>query len=247
MCRRGSTRDGCGYRPRRRVARVSRCGYLRFIAEAVIRALVVDDHDLFRRGLRELLEEQGIRVIGEASTGADAVALASRARPDVVVMDLNLPRLSGIEATRQLAAAVPSIRVLVLTVSSDERTVLDALIAGASGYLLKDATIEEIASGVRAAAAGQSFVSPRVGHHVLGRLRGQAGTGENRTADEAKLTERELDILRLVAEGCDNDEIAERLYLSPRTVKNHVSSILAKLDMDNRVQAAVYAVRKGLA
>jgi DNA-binding NarL/FixJ family response regulator len=206
----------------------------------------VDDHDLFRRGLRELLEEQGIRFIGEAATAEDGVALATRARPDVVVMDLNLPRRSGIEATRELVAAAPDIRVLVLTVASDERSVLDALIAGAAGYLLKDATIEEIAAGVRAAAAGESFVSPRIAHHVLGRLRGQAGPG-NGNPDETKLSERELDILRLVAQGCDNDQIAERLFLSPRTVKNHVSSILSKLDMDNRVQAAVYAVRKGIA
>ena len=193
------------------------------------------------------MEEQGIRVIGEASSGPDGVALAARARPDVVVMDLNLPRMSGIEATRELVAVVPDARVLVLTVASDERSVLEALIAGACGYLLKDATIEEIAAGVRAAAAGQSFVSPRIGHHVLQRLRGQAGSDHDISADEAKLSERELDILRLVAEGCDNDEIAERLFLSPRTVKNHVSSILAKLDMHNRVQAAVYAVRKGIA
>jgi DNA-binding NarL/FixJ family response regulator len=185
-------------------------------------------------------------VIGEASSGADAIALAVRARPDVVVMDLNLPRQSGIEATRELVVASPETRVLMLTVASDERSVLDALIAGACGYLLKDATIEEIAGGVRAAAAGQSFVSPRVGHHVLKRLRGQAG-GDDGRGEETPLSERELDILRLVAEGCDNDEIAERLYLSPRTVKNHVSSILSKLQMDNRVQAAVYAVRKGIA
>jgi len=206
---------------------------------------VVDDHDLFRRGLRELLEEQGIRVIGEASNGADGIALAVRSRPDVVVMDLNLPRKSGTEATRELVATMPDARVLVLTVEAGGRTVLDALIAGACGYLLKDATIEEIAAGVRAAAAGESLVSPRVNHHVLERLRGHAGA--DGTSAETPLSERELDILRLVAEGCDNDEIAERLFLSPRTVKNHVSSILAKLQMDNRVQAAVYAVRKGIA
>ena len=213
----------------------------------MIRALVVDDHDLFRRGLRELLEEQGIRVIGEAATGSDAVALASRARPDVVVMDLNLPQVSGIEATRELVATNPQARVLVLTVASDERTVLDALIAGACGYMLKDATIEEIAAAVRAAAGGQSFVSPRVAHHVLGRLRGHAGTDSGRTPDDTRLSERELEILRLIADGFDNDQIAETLFLSPRTVKNHVSSILAKLEMDNRVQAAVYAVRRGIA
>jgi DNA-binding NarL/FixJ family response regulator len=206
----------------------------------------VDDHDLFRRGLRELLEEQGIRVIGEAATAEDGVALATRARPDVVVMDLNLPRRSGIEATRDLVAAVPATRVLVLTVAADERSVLDALIAGASGYLLKNATIEEIAAGVQATARGEAFVSPRIAHHVLARLRGQAGPGDA-AAGEETLSERELEILCLVAEGCDNDQIAERLFLSPRTVKNHVSSILAKLDVDNRVQAAVYAVRKGIA
>jgi two-component system, NarL family, response regulator LiaR len=208
---------------------------------------VVDDHDLFRRGLRELLEEQGIRVIGEASNAEDAVGLAARARPDVVVMDLNLPRLSGVDATRNLLAANPQAKVLVLTVAADERSVLDALLAGACGYLLKDATVEEIAAGVRAAAAGESFVSPRVAHHVLGRLRGSAGSDDSPAPEQAHLSEREIEILRLVAAGCDNDEIAERLVLSPRTVKNHVSSILAKLDMDNRVQAAVYAVRRGLA
>jgi DNA-binding NarL/FixJ family response regulator len=217
------------------------------LGEAPIRALVVDDHDLFRRGLRELLEEQGIKVIGEAATGSDAVALATRARPDVVVMDLNLPQGSGIEATRELVDSNPQARVLVLTVASDERTVLDALIAGACGYLLKDATIEEIAAGVRAAAGGQSFVSPRVAHHVLGRLRGQAGADSGSGPDDTRLSERELQILRLIAAGCDNDQIAETLFLSPRTVKNHVSSILAKLEMDNRVQAAVYAVRRGIA
>jgi DNA-binding NarL/FixJ family response regulator len=213
----------------------------------VIRALVVDDHELFRRGLRELLEQQGIRVIGEAENAEDAVALTARARPDVVVMDLNLPRTSGVEATRSLLASNADARVLVLTVSADERSVLDALMAGACGYLLKDATIDEIAAGVRAAATGQSFVSPRVAHHLVHRLRGPAGVERESAPDETKLSERELEILRLVAEGCDNEDIAERLFLSPRTVKNHVSSILTKLDMDNRVQAAVYAVRRGLA
>ena len=209
-----------------------------------IRALVVDDHDLFRRGLRDLLEEQGIRVIGEADSGEDALGLAAHARPDVVVMDLGLPRMNGIEATRRLIAAAPETRVLVLTMSTRAEDVMEALMAGACGYVAKDATIEDIAAGVRAAAAGQSWLSPGAAHHLLERLRGRNGDGNG--VDKATLSEREVEILRLVAEGCDNDDIALRLVLSPRTVKNHVSSILSKLELDNRVQAAVYAVRQGI-
>lgn len=210
-----------------------------------IRALVVDDHDLFRRGLRELLEQQGIRVVGEAANGEDAVALAGRAQPDVVVMDLSLPRMSGTEATRRVLAQSPEMKVLVLTMSVEAEDVMDAMMAGACGYLMKDATVEEIAAGVRAAAVGESWLSPRAAGYLLDRLRGRAGADDR--AVRGVLSERELEILRLVAEGCDNEEIASRLVLSPRTVKNHVSSILSKLELDNRVQAAVYAVRKGIA
>src|SRR5919108_5340899 len=126
-----------------------------------IRVVVVDDHDLFRRGLRELLEEQGISVIGEAADGDEAVRLAGRALPDVVVMDLNMPRVSGVEAIRRMATVAPGVKVLVLTISADDETVIDAVEAGASGYLLKDATIEEIAAGVGAAGRGEGLVSPR--------------------------------------------------------------------------------------
>jgi DNA-binding NarL/FixJ family response regulator len=210
-----------------------------------IRALVVDDHDLFRRGLRELLEEQGIRVVCEAANGEDAVALAGRAQPDVVVMDLSLPRMSGTEATRRILASMPEVKVLVLTMSVEAEDVMDAMMAGACGYVMKDATVEDIAAGVRAAALGQSWLSPRAAGHLLERLRGRAGADDG--AVRRVLSERELEILRLVADGCDNEQIASRLVLSPRTVKNHVSSILSKLELDNRVQAAVYAVRKGIA
>ena len=210
-----------------------------------IRAIVADDHDLFRRGLKELLEEQGIRVVGEAGDGDDAVRLAQHALPDVLVLDLHMPRVSGVEATRRLAAVAPTVNVLVLTISADERHVMDAIIAGASGYLLKDASVEEIAAGVRAAAAGESLISPRIAKQLLDTLRGRAADEER--PGQADLSERELEILRLLAQGRDNDEIAEALVISPRTVKNHVSSILTKLQMENRVQAAVYAVRRGLA
>ena len=195
-----------------------------------IRVILVDDHELFRRGLRELLEEQGLRVIGEAGDGEDALRLASHAQPDVVVMDLHLPRMSGVEAARKLAVAAPAVKVLMLTISGDEQSVTEAIEAGAQGYLLKDATIDEIAVGVRAAAAGEALISPRIA-----------------VATGASLTEREREVLRLVAEGRDNQEIAEALTISPSTVKNHVSSILEKLGLDNRIQAAVYAVRRGLA
>jgi DNA-binding NarL/FixJ family response regulator len=207
-----------------------------------IRVVIVDDHDLFRRGLRELLEEQGIRVVGEAADGVEGMQLATHALPDVVVMDLNMPRLSGVEATRRLAAAAPTVRVLVLTISADDDDVLDAIEAGASGYLLKDASMSEIAAGVRAAAAGEALLSPRIATHILRRIR-SGGEGEIQRAD---LSERELQVLRLMAQGRENAEIAEALVISPRTVKNHISSILSKLHMENRIQAAVYAVRRGI-
>ena len=208
-----------------------------------IRVILVDDHELFRRGLRELLEEQGLRVIGEAGDGEDALRLASHAQPDVVVMDLHLPRMSGVEAARKLAVAAPAVKVLMLTISGDEQSVTEAIEAGAQGYLLKSATIDEIAVGVRAAAAGEALVSPRIAAQLLERLR----RGQTAVVTGASLTERELEVLRLVAEGRDNQEIAEALTISPSTVKNHVSSILDKLGLDNRIQAAVYAVRRGIA
>lgn len=210
-----------------------------------IRVIVVDDHDLFRRGLRELLEDQGIRVVGEAANGDDGVRLATHVLPEVVVMDLHMPRMTGVEATRHLSAAAPTVKVLVLTISAEEEDVMDAMMAGASGYLTKDASMEEIAAGVRAAAAGESLISPRIAAQILSRLRERASDVEH--PGHADLSNREIEILRLLAHGRDNDDIADALVISPHTVKNHVSSILAKLQMENRVQAAVYAVRRGLA
>ena len=211
-----------------------------------IRVIVVDDHDLLRKGVRDLLSEHGLQVVGEASDGDDAVRLVAHAAPDVVVMDLNMPRMSGIEATRRLARVSPTSRVLVLTVSADDETVADAIEAGASGYLLKDASGDEIASGVRAAAAGEALISPRIAARLLERIRPAEGSQGPGSGTGAELTDREAEVLRLLAAGRDNAGIAQELYISPRTVKNHISSILAKLHVDNRIQAAVYAVRKGL-
>jgi DNA-binding NarL/FixJ family response regulator len=209
-----------------------------------LRVVVVDDHDLFRRGLSQLLQESGIDVIGEASDGSRGVELANRLRPDVVVMDLSMPGISGVEATRRLIESTPEARVLMLTVIAEESEVLDAIIAGASGYLLKDASVEQIVSGIQTAARGESLISPRVAGKLMHRLR-EIPTSRPEPPRE-ELTQRELAVLELVAEGHDNAEIAERLFISQNTVKSHVSNILAKLQVENRVQAAVRAIRGGL-
>jgi DNA-binding NarL/FixJ family response regulator len=206
--------------------------------------VVADDHDLFRRGLRELLEENGLEVVGEASNGRLAVELGERLHPDVVVMDLQMPVVSGIEATRLLAESAPDVRVIVLTVLADETSVIDAVVAGATGYLLKDASVEQILSGIDAASRGEAVISPRIAAKVMRRLRDAAPAVEEPLVVE--LSERELDVLYLMAGGHDNSEIAERLSISPHTVKTHVSAILEKLGVQNRIQAAVRAIRGGL-
>jgi DNA-binding NarL/FixJ family response regulator len=209
----------------------------------LIRVVVVDDHDVFRRGLAGLLREHSLDVVGEAATGEEAVALVAGRAPDVVVMDLNLPGKSGIEAIRELASSAPQTRVLVLTISGGDAEVTEAILAGACGYLLKDASIGDILSGVTAAAAGESLLSPKVAARLLDRIRTSSGDAYDARAE---LSEREVEVLRRVAQGKDNPEIAEELFISPKTVKNHISNILAKLQIENRIQAAVYAVRRGI-
>ena len=208
--------------------------------------LLVDDHDLFRTGLVNLLTEQGVHVIGEAATGDAALRLVRDLAPDVVVMDINMPGISGVDATREIAAFAPRTRVVVLTISADDGDVVDAVMAGACGYLLKDSSIQELIAGIRAAAAGESLISPQIATKVLQLLRAQhTGTGRTKQV-RAELSERELDVLKLIAVGKDNSEIAKELFISPKTVKNHISNILMKLQIDNRIQAAVYAVRSGI-
>jgi DNA-binding NarL/FixJ family response regulator len=213
-----------------------------------IRVLLVDDHALFRSGLSALIAEEGFEVVGQASDGADGVRLARELVPDVVIMDLNMPGMSGVEATRATAVQAPASRVVVLTVSGDETNVTDAVLAGACGYLLKDASVEDILAALRAAAAGESWISPRVAGALLERVR--SGNAEAQVAEPAEsgasLSDRELQVLRLIAQGKENTEIAAELFMSPKTAKNHVSSILAKLQLQNRIQAAVYAVKRGL-
>jgi DNA-binding NarL/FixJ family response regulator len=204
---------------------------------------IVDDHAFFRAGLRSLLAEHGFPVVGEAAAADAALPLIERRRPDVVIMDLSMPGMSGVEATRELLARVPKLVVLVVTVSSAEGDVLDALEAGASGYLLKESSPEEIVRAVEAAVEGETPLSPRVAGLIVHRARGRAGDLD---ASGAALTDREVEVLRLLADGLDNSEIALRLYLSPTTVKRHVSTIFAKTGVSNRVQAAIWAVRGGI-
>jgi DNA-binding NarL/FixJ family response regulator len=211
-----------------------------------VRVVLVDDHDLFRGGLRDILQDQGIEVIGEASDGERGVRLVSELAPDVAVMDLNMPGMSGIEATRLLSARAPASRVLVLTISSDDDHIMEAMLAGASGYLLKDASVEELAGGIRAAAAGESSIAPKVAARLLSRVREDHKAPPPTEEGRADLSERELEVLRLLAEGKGNAEIAEALFISPKTVKNHIASILVKLQIENRIQAAVYAVKAGI-
>jgi DNA-binding NarL/FixJ family response regulator len=211
-----------------------------------LRVLLVDDHDLFRTGLKNLLEEQGVQVVGEAPNGQSALRLASELVPDVVIMDLNMPGLSGVETTRHLTSLAPLARVVVLTISVEDDDVMDAVMAGACGYLLKDSSIEELLTGIRAAAAGESLISPQIASKVLQRLRSQGKSEGAAETIRAELSDREIEVLKLIANGKDNAQIARELFISPKTVKNHISNILMKLQIENRIQAAVYAVRSGI-
>ena len=211
-----------------------------------LRVVLVDDHDLFRTGLVNLLREHGVQVVGEAENGHNALRLVRELAPDVVVMDLNMPGMSGVEATRQISSVAPLTRVVVLTISTDDGDVTDAVMAGACGYLLKDASVQQLIAGIRAAAAGESLISPQIAAKVLQLLRAQGTTAGPVKGIRAELSDRELEVLKLIAIGKDNAEIARDLFISPKTVKNHISNILMKLQIDNRIQAAVYAVRSGI-
>jgi DNA-binding NarL/FixJ family response regulator len=208
---------------------------------------LVDDHELFRRGLHELLTEHGLEVVGEAADGEEAVRLAEEEIPDVILMDVSMPGIGGVEATRRIRAETPHTRVVMLSVSADEGDVDEAILAGASGYLLKGAPVDDIVSGIAAAARGEALLSPAVAGSLLARIGASQAAAERAPSAAVRLTARERDVLELMAAGRDNPQIAEELFISVQTVKNHVSNILAKLEVENRIQAAVYAVRRGLA
>jgi DNA-binding NarL/FixJ family response regulator len=214
-------------------------------AEHPIRVLLVDDHAVVRKGLCALLErEPGIEVVGEAENGEQAVQLAERLRPDVVLMDLEMPVLNGIEATRRISERDPEARIVVLTSHAAEEDVFPALKAGAQGYLLKHSPPEDVLRAIRRAHEGETVLHPTIARLVLQDLRRTPRPQQPATTDP--LSERELEVLRLVARGLSNAELAARLHLSDATVKTHVSRVLAKLDLRDRVQAVVYAYERGL-
>jgi len=211
-----------------------------------VRVLVVDDQELFRRGLTMLLAaEDGIEVVGEAGDGVEVTSLAESAAPDVVLLDVRMPKRSGIEACLAIKEAVPSAKIIMLTVSDEEADLYEAVKSGASGYLLKDSSIEEVAQAVRVVADGQSLISPSMAIKLIDEFK-QMSKPEKASGPGLRLTERELDVLRLVAQGHSNKEIAARLYISENTVKNHVRNMLEKLQLHSRMEAVMYAVRENL-
>ncbi|MCG3042327.1 response regulator transcription factor [Streptomyces sp. S1A] len=209
----------------------------------MIRVLLVDDHQVVRRGLRTFLEVQGdIEVVGEAADGAEGVARAEELRPDVVLMDLRMPGSDGVEALRKLRELGNPARVLVVTSFTEQRTVVPALRAGAVGYVYKDIDPDALAGAIRSVHAGHVLLQPEVARALLSQEGADGGPGRG-----TSLTEREREVLALIADGRSNREIARRLVLSEKTVKTHVSNILMKLDLADRTQAALWAVRHGMA
>jgi DNA-binding NarL/FixJ family response regulator len=215
-----------------------------------IRTLIVDDHALFRRGLEiVLVTEPDIEVVGEAGDGAEAVQRAGESLPDVVLMDIKMPRSSGIEACRSIKDVAPSARIIILTMSDEEEDLFDAIKAGASGYLLKDIPLDQVAEAVRSVHGGQSLISPSMAGKLLTEFASLAKRETEEPPREVpapKLTDREMQVLRLVARGMNNRDIAKELFISDNTVKNHVRNILEKLQIHSRMEAVMVAVREKL-
>jgi DNA-binding NarL/FixJ family response regulator len=213
-----------------------------------LKVIIVDDHALFRRGLEMVLEnESDIEVVGEATDGQQAVDRTSELMPDVVLMDVRMPRRSGIEATQRIKELMPHVKIVVLTNSDEEADLYEAIKAGASGYLLKEISSEEVADAIRSVVQGHSRISPAMASKLLTEFQAMSKrTDDRQPLAPPKLTERELQILRLVAKGLGNRDIAQQLFISENTVKNHIRNILEKLQLHSRMEAVIYAVREKL-
>ncbi|MBA3309725.1 MAG: response regulator transcription factor [Nocardioidaceae bacterium] len=212
-----------------------------------VRVVVIDDQELFRRGLIMLVSaEDDIEVVGEASDGDQAAELVAATVPDVVLMDVQMPKTSGIEACAAIKQIVPSARIVMLTVSDEEADLYDAIKSGASGYLLKDASTDQVAQAIRLVADGQSLISPSMAAKLLEEFKTISHPSSKADSLTPRLTDRELEVLNLVARGHNNREIAKDLFISENTVKNHVRNMLEKLQLHSRVEAVMYAVREKL-
>jgi len=222
--------------------------YLGRVADSdpALHVVLVDDHHFFREGLRGMLEADGMVVAGEAADGVEAVSLVRELRPDVVVIDLNMPDCSGLEAIPRITAADADVQIVVLTVSADGDDVLDALAAGACSYILKDTRTDAIVSAVRQGAGGQAVLSREIARGLIAHVRASADAAREADARRPAFTAREVEVLKLIADGADNATIGRQLSISPHTVKQYVTNIFEKLGVHSRVQAAVYAVRAGL-
>jgi DNA-binding NarL/FixJ family response regulator len=212
--------------------------------------MIVDDHALFRRGLEMVLEEEDdIELVGQASDGEEATEKAGESLPDVVLMDIRMPRSSGIDACRAMKEAAPSMKIVMLTISDEEEDLFEAIRAGASGYLLKDIPLDEVADAVRAVHGGQSLISPAMAGKLLTEFATLARRSEEERPQQLpapKLTDREMEVLKLVAKGMNNRDIARELFISENTVKNHVRNILEKLQIHSRMEAVMIALRDKL-
>jgi DNA-binding NarL/FixJ family response regulator len=209
-----------------------------------VRLLLADDHRMLRESLRRAMEDAGFDVVGEAADGAEAVRLADELHPDVILMDVTMPVLDGVEATRQVRDRLPGTQVVILTMHADREVLVDAIRAGAAGYLVKDCSTEEVVDTVRKAAAGETALSAELAASMLGEVRDLV-RGEEGGA-EPIISKREEEVLQLIADGLSTTEVAAKLYISVKTVKNHLASIYQKLDTRDRTQAVLQAVRMGI-